>query len=293
MEAVPIDHRGFVVSGTLLLPEGRPPFPAALLLAGSKEQPRNAAPSRSGGYPPFCQIADALVARGVAVLRSDDRGEDAPAGGATMAQATTATFAGDARAEIAFLRRRADIDPAHIAIIGHGEGADIAAMIAGSDARLAAVVMIAGTGEAGSRVLERQLRRRLRATSLSPSEREAQVAEQQRELRAVEDGREYTAGGFTGPWLHFFLNHDVLAAVREVKQPLLILAGALDRQVAPGDARALAAAARGAGNANVTVLIFPGLNHLLLPSGSARIPASAVDALAGWLARGLTLGPSG
>jgi dipeptidyl aminopeptidase/acylaminoacyl peptidase len=49
-----------------------------------------------------------------------------------------------------------------------------------------------------------------------------------------------------------------------VPVPVLILQGALDRQVSAGQADTLAAAFREGGNGDVTVKVYPGLNHLFL-----------------------------
>ncbi len=304
-EEIQIRRPGFVLAGTLLTPEGPPPFPAVLLQTGSGQQTRDEPLPIPGlsGYRPFRQIAESLAARGIAVLRVDDRGVGESTGASTLATATTADFADDARAEVAWLRGRRDLDPTRIAIVGHSEGADIAEMAAASDPGLHAVVLLAGRGEGGMQILEYQLRAILAEDpSLTPDQREKRVAEQQAKLRAVKDGRNVTAGGQPGPWLHGFLNYDPLAEVRRVKQPLLILQGALDRQVPARDARALAEAAKAAGNANVAVRVFPDLNHLFLPAktgaiseyprlASTRLPAEVLDALGAWLVRELRARP--
>src|SRR5262249_8599268 len=62
---------GHVLAGTLTLPRGRGPFPAAVLVTGLSPHERN------NGDPPWMplrDLADALTRRGIAVLRVDDRG---------------------------------------------------------------------------------------------------------------------------------------------------------------------------------------------------------------------------
>ena len=79
-----------------------------------------------------------------------------------------------------------------------------------------------------------------------------------------------------------------------VKQPVLILQGAHDRQVDESHAKMLADALRGAGNSRVTLTVFPTLNHLFLPSKTGSfseyshletsvVPANFLDALSTWV----------
>jgi acetyl esterase/lipase len=76
---------------------------------------------------------------------------------------------------------------------------------------------------------------------------------------------------------------------------VLILQGALDRQVSAGQADTLAAAIKGAGNRDVTVRVYPRLNHLFLvtdgdgmpseyPGLRVRaLPAEVLDMITNWL----------
>src|SRR5213593_3769609 len=81
------------------------------------------------------------------------------------------------------------------------------------------------------------------------------------------------------PWIRFFLDYDPMAMAKRVKQPVLILQGATDRQVTPEQGPQLAAAFRAGGNRDVTLKVFPSTNHLFLadpignPSGYASLPS--------------------
>ena len=57
-----------------------------------------------------------------------------------------------------------------------------------------------------------------------------------------------------------------LTTIRKVHQPILILQGALDRQITVEQAAMLREAAREGGNKDVSSHIFPNLNHLFLPA---------------------------
>jgi hypothetical protein len=112
-------------------------------------------------------------------------------------------------------------------------------------------------------------------------------------LRSV--GAKLDSAASAMPWMHFFLDYDPIATAKRVKQPVLILQGATDRQVTPEQGPELAAAFRAGGNRDVTLRVFPSTNHLFLtdptgnPSGYASLPSKNVRAdvlgtLADWLA---------
>ena len=271
---VVIPVAGYVLSGTLLVPkQGTGRYPAVVLITGSGQQTRDEALPIPGleQYRPFRQIADALASAGIAVLRVDDRGAGESSGGETVAHATTSSFAQDARAQVAWLRRRSEIDPARIALVGHSEGALIAPMIAASDPRVAAVVLIAGMGRPGEAVLRAQLDDILaRDTTMTREQREAARARQRQTFQTLRAGREVP--GLTGAaWLREFLRYDPLPTIRRVRQPILLLQGELDRQVSADNATLLAEAAQRAGNPDVTVRVLPGLNHLLLAARTGAV----------------------
>jgi len=114
--------------GTLDLPETSPPFPVALIIAGS-------GPTDRDGNQPFMrndslkQLGRALAQRGIAGLRYDKRGigESATAA-ASEADLRLETSVSDAADWVAWLRR--DTRFARVAVIGHSEGALIGLLAA-------------------------------------------------------------------------------------------------------------------------------------------------------------------
>lgn len=300
---VTIPFESYSLAGTLLLPDvasDRAPVPAVVMVTGSGLQDRDERLSIDGleGYRPFHQYAEALAGKGIAVLRVDDRGAGRSTGRETLASATTSSFADDARAQVSWLRARPEIDAQRIAIVGHSEGASIAVMVARDDRTIAAVVMLAGSARTGARVSVEQVRDLVaRAPGMTDELRRAQVEAQEVAMRTVLSGGELPGRTLT-PWEREFFAYDPLIAVRALRQPLLIVQGALDRQVRGAHAAELAAAARAGGNLDVTVRVFPGLNHLFLPAStgavaeystlkSAKVPDEVVESLVGWLRRTL------
>lgn len=268
-----VPAKGFRIAGTLLLPKtGKRPFPAVVMSTGSGQQTRDEDIPGIKRYRPFRQIAEYLASRGIAVLRADDRGVGGSGGLNTLDKATTFDFADDVRDQIAYLRTLSAIDPSRIAIIGHSEGGLIAPLVAASDPRLAAIVLMAGTAKRGEDVLRFQLNYEAEHNPELPEAEKAQKrAETESFINAIKkngDVSKYPPGlqGLNSPWGRAFLTYDPLTTIRKVRQPVLILQGALDQQVTAEQAQMLEAAAHKGGNRDVTVRVFPNFNHLFLPA---------------------------
>jgi uncharacterized protein len=287
----PVQGDTFSLAGTLTRPlAGAAAVPVVVTITGSGQQTRDEdlwplLPD----YRPFRWIAERLAREGIAVLRLDDRG----VGGSGGSPGTTADYADDVRQVVAWLRRRSDVVGGKIALLGHSEGGAIAPLVAADDPKIAAIVLLAGPAKSGRAILLDQFRRPIEtAPGLSDSARAAQLA-------AVPQAVDQWTR--TNAWTKWFADYDPLATARRVRAPVLILEGALDRQVSAGQADTLAAALRSAGNRDVTERVYPGLNHLFLHTdgdGSpseypilkdARLPAAVLDDIAEWLRVRLTV----
>ena len=100
--------------------------------------------------------------------------------------------------------------------------------------------------------------------------------------------------GLSSPWGRAFLTYDPLTTIRKVRQPILILQGALDQQVTADQATMLLQAAKAAGNKDVAIQIFSGLNHLFLPGktgaeseytslATSKVGEDVLSAITDWL----------
>ena len=302
-EEVTVQAKGFTLAGTLLLPKSKGPFPAVVTITGSGQQTRDERLPIPGleKYRIFGQIAEALASRGIAVLRVDDRGVGKSTGLQTLTTATSADFADDVRAQVAYLRSRNEIDPGRIALLGHSEGGIIAPMVGSTDPRIAAIVLMAGTAQRGDVVLSYQINYQLDAdTTMTPEVKAARRAEQVGQIRTVVEGGDTSKMPqmMRLPWMKYFLTYDPLPVIGKVRQPILILQGELDRQVTANQAPIIEQAARAAGNKDVTLHLYPGLNHLFLPAktgspaeytslSTATIGDDVIKQLADWLVQKL------
>ncbi len=302
---------GIRLAGTLTLPRGSARFPAVFLITGSGPQDRD---ESLMGHRPFLVLADYLSRRGFAVLRADDRGVGKSGG--NFAASTTADFATDAEAALAYLKTRREVDPERMGFIGHSEGGEIAPMVAARNRDVAFVVMLAGPGVPGDEILVAQTLRLSESSGKSRAEAEKASAEERQILEAVKGARDdetlekdlrgrlagvvpdalipATLEQIRSPWFRYFLTYDPAIALRRVRCPVLALIGEKDLQVSarqnlPAIRKALAAG----GNRRFEAVELPGLNHLFQTARTGNIDEYgqieetispvALEKIAGWL----------
>ena len=292
------DNQGIHLAGTLTVPRGQGPFPAALLITGSGPQDRD---ETLMGHKPFWIIADSLTRHGIAVLRVDDRGVGKSTGNST--RATFDDMAGDVLAGAAFLKGRKEIDARHIGVIGHSEGGMIGPVAATRSPDIAFVVMLAGPGvsfeqaidahESQAEVIMRQagagedaiawnnslqsmIIRVLKKDSDPASaikdmhdEFERMKAALPEAVRAGMDSPQAAAqlnqqfAQSATPEMRAVLLYEPAAVLRRLKAPVLALNGSRDVQIlARLNLPAIAADLAAGGNGDYTVSELPGLNHL-------------------------------
>jgi pimeloyl-ACP methyl ester carboxylesterase len=298
---VTIEHPdGHVLAGTLTVPNGDGPFPAAVLITGSGPQDRD---ETILGHKPFLVIADHLTRHGIAVLRLDDRGVGGSTG--SFAGATTEDLAGDVVAAMKFLGTVEAVDHARIGLIGHSEGGLIAPMVASQDEGVSFIVLLAGPGVRGDDLLRVQGKLILEAGG-ADEETIARTRLQQEKFfelvlnNADEDTlrealrpmieAELAAMGLEGeqseqleqmleaqvrlqasPWMRYFITYDPRPALGKVRCPVLALNGTLDLQVwheqnLPEIEKAIKEA-----DGDVTVRRYEKLNHLFQPAETGSI----------------------
>jgi pimeloyl-ACP methyl ester carboxylesterase len=281
------------LAGTLTLPSGKGPFPAAILLSGSGPHDRD---ESLVGHRPFLVLADHLTRRGIAVLRFDKRGIGKSTGDYT--NATTADFASDAEAVLAYLKTRKEIDPKKIGFIGHSEGGMIAPMVATRSNDVAWIVLLAGPALKGEDTLLLQSELILRTAGVNDGQiaktrefnkqtyvlvrQEKDPAALEAKLNALVQSSGMSASLppaalqaqvrlMASPWFRFFLDYDPVPALRKTMCPVLALNGEKDLQIPPKENLAgIQKALQEGGNKDFQTAELPGLNHLFqhCPTGS-------------------------
>jgi pimeloyl-ACP methyl ester carboxylesterase len=283
------DAPGVKLAATLTLPPGGGPFPAAILVAGSGRNGRDE--DFAGGHKPMWVVADALTRRGYAVLRYDKRGIGQSTGDYNAA--TTMIFASDAEAAVAYMRSRTDIDPKGLGLIGHSEGANIAAVVAAKDPHLAFIIMLAAFALPGSDLVAEQERRISLADGVAPEAAAQAYDVNIRFYRAIVAARDDTADAQAHvnavaadpnlkvtpvelkealhyaelPYMRFILAYDPRPVLRQVRTPVLALNGSKDL-IDPPDLSVPALREALARDPDARVVELDGLNHFFQHAGS-------------------------
>jgi uncharacterized protein len=304
--SVRMPGNGFNLAGTLSQPSGQPPaesrgrYPAIVLVGGSGPVDRDETVS---GVAVFGLLATPLADAGYFVLRYDKRGVG-QSGGRTET-ATLQDLAEDVRAAVQFLRNRKDVDDKRIVLVGHSEGALVALLAASRDEDLAGVVLANAPSGTGAELILEQQQYLLGKMNLPDAERAARIDLQKRIQAATlgqgswDDIPEPLKRQANTAWFQSFLAFTPASVMPKVKQPLLILQGAIDRQVPAHHADRLADLARARKKVPadaVQVVTLDGVNHLLVagktgdldeyPSLSGRgLDPRVAPAIIDWLAK--------
>ena len=252
---------GATLAGTLTLPtafgKGKATL-CLLLVSGSGLQDRD---ETLFDHKPFAVIADYLARHGVATLRYDDRGFGQSTGDPSLC--TTADFAQDAAACIAFLRSTPLLKGGkggklHIGILGHSEGGSIAFMLAAGSKFLTPnskhqtkpdfIVTLAAPGIRGDTLIVEQANAILRQTG-----QPANMTVKRMHLTMAMQPQ--------NPWYDFFTAYDPADDIAATRCPVLALNGSLDCQVLP-QSNLTAIRHLSAQNSKLSTKEYPGLNHL-------------------------------
>ena len=285
-DAIVIPAGQVKLAASFIAPEGKGPFPAVVIIAGSGPQKRNA----------FQELTAALNARGVSVLSYDKRGCGQSMG--DLSTATLGELTDDAAAVTAYLKTRVDVDQKRVGLIGMSQGGLFAPAIAAKNPDVGLIVLLGASAlrldklsllqwETDARahgmdehliaMAQQAFPKLIEAVSTAGSEEEAlsrakailaPLVANKVIPRAQADGYAAQISAHTG---RDTLTYDPVPVLKQVKVPVLVLTGSLDQQVPAKENLPLFRKAL-AGNSDATVTELPGLNHIfqLAKTGSAE-----------------------
>jgi alpha-beta hydrolase superfamily lysophospholipase len=278
-EADPDVHQETLRVGPLALPasfalpaSASPPLPAALLVGGSGANDRNESIANA---KPFRDLAYGLAKHGIATLRYDKRTFAHPELVKDPASFTVEDeVLTDAVAALRSLRSRPEVDPKRVFVIGHSLGALLTPEIAQRGGGVAGLVLLAAPGRPLEQILLEQLESARPGADFSGLERQVQA------LPNVPPGA-LVLGVPAGYWRDAD-HRDEMAIAVELGRPVLLLRGALDRNVAAVDHERWLA--KLSNRVPVKSATLPGLNHLFLPAietdEQQHVPPEVIDVIA-------------
>lgn len=237
---------GRPLAGTLMIPDGPGPHPAAVIVAGFGPGTREGFlfGGPAGGL--YAAWAGALAQRGVMTLRYDKRGIGGSPG-ATLGWLDLPGLTADAAAAVRWLSGRPEADPRRTGAIGHSQGGDIALRAGRTAAADRVVTMAAPARPLGN--LGPGVRRVIRAVGGERAARET-------------------------------LRRDPRRDAARLPAPVLVVHGTRDGTVPFTDAQALVGARRAAGRP-VALHPVPGANHAVALRN--RTPAATWARIAAFL----------
>ena len=290
---VTVGDDAWKLGGTLLVPTGKPPFAAMVLVHGPGPSDRD---ETVYSNKIFADLAEGLASRGVAVLRYDKRTKTYGVAMSEMDYTVEQETVEDAVRAAALLRRQPEIDAKRIFVIGHSLGGYLAPRIAAQDGRLAGLVFLAANARPVE-VMALEQNEYVASLGNGPS---PEVQKRLADLRAEVFKIRNLAPGKSNPpvlmglplaYLLDLKGYDPLAAAKRLAIPMLFLQGERDFQVTMKDFDLWKAAL--GGRSNVTFRAYPALNHLFLAGEGKSSPAEyrvagnfsaeAVGDIANWL----------
>ncbi len=257
---------GFKLAGTLALPEGNGPFPAAVFIAGSGQVDRNENHVKMS-LNTFNALAARLAENGIASLRFDKRG----AGGSEGDFHTTGFHdnAADVRAAFQWLQQREEADASRVVLIGHSEGAMLATRLAGAGLPAAGIILLAGTVRPGEEVILWQaaqivpLMKGLQGWLVRTLHIDALKAQR----KTIDKIKKSTSDSFrmqliarvNAKWMREFLAYDPSGDLAAIRCPVLAVTGSNDIQVNPADVELMAKLVK----TDFEGHVIPGISHIL------------------------------
>jgi dienelactone hydrolase len=259
--------------GTLLLPKGKGPFPAVVLVHGSGPSDRD---ETVGGTRVFRDIAEGLADRGIASLRYEKRTRQHPAefsNAYTVDDETT----NDAVAAVAFLKAQPGIDPKRIYLVGHSQGAMMAPRIAQRAPGLAGIALLAAPARHLQFLVLDQL---IYLSKNDPSQGPAIVPQipglrnKIDELNHINPRLNASApllNKLPASYWRDLAGYNQLAVAKSLKLPILVEQGERDFQVTAPDWAGWKTTFDG--DARVTLRRYPRLNHLFVAGEGISLPS--------------------
>jgi uncharacterized protein len=253
-----IRSAGLELAGTLTVPRNvTKPVPVVVIIAGSGPTDRNGN-SLMGIRPnSYAQLAWRLAERGIASLRYDKRVLPATKGAPVdISKLTLDDFAADARAAADTLAR--DRRFSRVLLLGHSEGSSLALIAARGGPPVSGVISVSGLGRPLGTVMREQLARQFDSATLVRYDTAMAQYLRGETPQDVPSALGVLFVPINQTFMRSLASFDPPAALRAVRQPVLIVQGGRDIQITVQDAERLRT-----GRPDAQLVIVPLANHVL------------------------------
>lgn len=245
------------LAGTLSLPKGKGPFPAAVLIWGPGPLDRDA-------LGMFTDIADGLAKNGIATLRFDKRGVGESEG--NFSKFTGNDMYNDISAAIDFLIQQKEIDKNKIAVLGHSDGGYYATSLAVNNSNVSACIVMAGIEALNLPDTDLEMMWSFDKSSVNWGEDYmkdiAKTAQDTSEI--LKSGKDWAMLLHKRVFLkkcQSDIARKPLDVIRKIKVPILILRGRKDTVIPQEHIELLDSALKESGNKKYEIIYFNRLNH--------------------------------
>lgn len=245
------------LAATLTVPRGvTRAVPIVVIIAGSGPTDLNGNSVMGIRPNAYAQLAWRLAERGIATLRYNKRGLAGTRGSFDITKMTLDDFAADARAAAESLAHDARF--ARVLLLGHSEGSALALIAARAGPPVAGVISVSGLGRPLGVVMREQLTRQFDSATLVRYDSAMAQYLRGETPKDVPPPLAVLFVPINQTFMKSLASFDPPAAIRAVRQPVLIVQGGRDLQVTVADADRLHGA-----KPDAQLAIVPLANHVL------------------------------
>ena len=282
------DVDDITLSGILTIPRSDEPIPMVILIPGDGPQTRDESI--------LVALSNHLVNLGFAVLRTDKRGTGLSSG--SLSNTTTRDLAKDIASAVTFLTKDSRVASERIGLIGHSEGALIAAMVASDMPEISFIVLMAYPSVGLEDILHLQRDIRLRDKGASDElitferqfwapifdlirqdstekefENAAKTLVLSRSDKLLDEYHNLALNDPTielqeslselqTPWFRYLLSYEPMTTIEKIQCSIFALFAEKDWQVPPEENRQVITKVLQEGKCqDYSIEVFPGVNH--------------------------------
>ncbi|MEP6036817.1 MAG: alpha/beta hydrolase, partial [Nonlabens ulvanivorans] len=252
------------IQGTLLTPDTYEKVPLVIIIGdqGAVDRNGNERRTKSNAY---LQLADSLLAQGIATYRYDKRILTQIKNRKPSDKTLFSDFIIDAKESVYFFKNDSRFSKIYLA--GHGQGSLVAMLAVNKD--VAGFISINGAGQSIDDVIVQQIAQQQPGLDKVAAETFDRVKKSEKPVVDIERDLYVIIGPQVQPFMKSWMQYNPATELKNISAPVLIVNRTKNRQVDATEAQLLKDAAPTA-----TFEIIENMNHVLKTVGNDEIEAS-------------------